>query len=410
MFYQRLLSFRNFYRTLLVFLSFFPFSLYASFIESTIGTAVVNDATATYYNPSALTLLKNPQIITLGTVSNFNSHFTGQVTQASTGFTQTGSSNAHTHYYLPSLYLGSPTNDKVFIGLAIVANNFNRDIQDTSILRYVQSGNSIQDIDIVPGIGVKINDCFSVGAGVNISHANFVLQPISGFPSFNIPDAQSRNTSSDTSWGGNLGFLIKPARWTLIGFNYRSAIGYQLTGKSVFEGNPGITSNNYHFKFWTPARSTLSINQFVTPKLGFIGTIQYIQWNILKNINIFNIATQIGARPVIIPEATAYFHLRNGWIFTLGNHYHVSPKWVVRFAASYAQSPGNSYYQISNGDNYILGVSTGYEITKHIILDGSYAYAFIKNQNIKINTGRNLVSGVNQGYRDSVSLKLTFYI
>src|SRR5689334_16900234 len=72
-------------------LLFFPLIARASFIESTIGTAVVDDATATYYNPSALTLLKKPQIITLGSLANFRSDFTGQAIQSSTGFTLSGS-------------------------------------------------------------------------------------------------------------------------------------------------------------------------------------------------------------------------------------------------------------------------------------------------------------------------------
>jgi len=41
---------------------FLPSSVHASFIESTVGTAVVNDATAAYHNPAALLLLKNSQL------------------------------------------------------------------------------------------------------------------------------------------------------------------------------------------------------------------------------------------------------------------------------------------------------------------------------------------------------------
>lgn len=387
-----------------------PLPAQASFIESTLGTAVVNDATATYYNPAALTLLKKPQIIALGSTSYYHAQFTGLAIQSGTGFTQSGTSNARTHYYLPSVYLGVPFTKKITAGLALIANDFNSDFEEHSILRYAQSKSHIQDIDLVPAIGFKITDCLSVGAGLNFSRANFLAQPISGLPSINIPDSQSRNENSGTSWGGDAGILLRPAAATLIGLNYRSAMTYHLSGTSTFNGNPRIVSNHYRSEYWTPARTVLSINHFVTRKLGLIGTIQYIQWNIFKDIQIQGIATQLGAQSVILPNATIHYHFHNTWLLTLGSIYQVTPAWVVRLAGSYNQAPANGNYQIANGDSIILGVSTGYRIFKNILLDGSYAHAFMKNKNIHITTGRNLINGVNQGALDSFSLKLTFDI
>src|SRR5438045_4040596 len=80
-----------------------PLAAHASFIETTMGTAVVNDATAIYYNPAALVLIKNPQIIPQGTFAYFHTRFSGQSTSLSTGITETGSSSSNTRYYSPSL-------------------------------------------------------------------------------------------------------------------------------------------------------------------------------------------------------------------------------------------------------------------------------------------------------------------
>jgi len=387
-------------------LTLFPLTLHASFIESTIGTAVVNDATAAYYNPAALTLLKNQQIIGLGSFSYLHTQFTGQSTQSITGFTQSGSSSAQTNYFLPSLYYGIPVTDKMIFGLAIVSNVFNRNVEENSILRYVQAGNSVKNVDFVPAVGIKFNELFSLGAGINLSYANFLLEPLSGFPSLNIPDSQSRNEVDATGLGADAGILLKPLQSTLIGFNYRSAITYRLSGTSTLATNPAITSNQYAFNFWTPARSVLSINQFVTPALAFIATVQRIQWSIFKNINIHGIATQIGPRAVILNASVPYY-LHNTWLLTLGTNYRLTPKWIVRVAGSYNQSPGNSSYQISTGNSYILGASVGYDLSKSITIDGSYAHAFIQNQSIHATTSLNMINGVNKGFINSFSLKLT---
>lgn len=369
------------------------------------GTAVVNDATAAYYNPAALVLLNNTQFIVLGSVGDLRTQFAGESTLRSRDITEAGSAGSRTNYYFPSIYLGMPATDRITLGLSVVANSANRDITENSILRYAQASNNIADLDIVPAVEFKINKFISLGAGVNLSYSNFHLKPITLFPRSNIGDSDSDNQADGTGIGANVGVLVKLAPTTIIGFNYRSVTNNQLSGKSVLNGVSQIVSNDYHFKLPTPARSILSINHFVTPKMGFIATVQRIQWSVFKNIDVYAIATPLGVANANVP-----YYLRDTWVLTLGNHYRVTPKWVVRVAGTYNQSPGNPNYQIINGDSVILGASTGYEITKHITIDAGYVHAFMKSQNIDITSNRILITGVNDGARDAFSLKLIFNI
>lgn len=384
-----------------------PVNIYASFIESSMGTAVLNDATSAYYNPAALILLKNPQLITLYTIGNFSSRFTGQTAQIIPKSIQSGSLTTQTNYELPSLYVGIPTASKFTFGFAIISNVINRELEGNSILRYAQSNSNIRGIDFVPAVEYKINKIASVGIGVNISHANFLLLPTSDFPDPNSPDSQSRNECRGNGLGGDIGFLINPNRCTVIGFNYRSAIAYHLTGTSILEGKTRLFSDHYGFTFWTPARKVLSINRLITENLGLIATLQRIDWGIFKQINIHGIATQIELQPIILDGAVPY-HFHDTWLLTVGSHYKVTPAWIVRLACTYNQSPESGRFQLSNGDSIIAGMSTSYEISKNIVIDASYAHVFIQNKNIDIMTNRDDVEGSTKGDGDSVSLKLTF--
>ena len=50
----------------------------------------------------------------------------------------------------------------------------------------------------------------------------------------------------------------------------------------------------------------------------------------------------------------------------------------------------------------------GYKISKNITIDGGYAHAFMQNENIHIMTDRNKITGIDSGFVNAFSLKLTF--
>lgn len=394
----------------LLILLFKSATAYASYIETTIGTAVVNDATAAYYNPAALTLLKNPQLIPLINDAQFRTEFSGKSTAVATHLTESGTSTSVTNFYSPTFYTGMPINEKMTIGFAVVSNFANRNPEEHSILRYTQASNNIQDYDLVPAIGIKINEYFALGANINFSQLDLHLHPLIGFPGSNIADSQSQNKSNGNGIGMSIGGLLSISSATLIGLNYRSVTKYSESGSSEVNGLIHVMSNNYHFNLRTPARTTLTISQSLTSALRLLTTIHRVQWSIIRNINVYNIATIAGITPTIVKNASIPQYLRDTWTFTLGAQYRFSPEWIIRAAGTFNQSPYSGQYQVSNGDSYVLGASVGYDINKIIKIDASYAYVFMQNQAINIDGNRFLINGTNKGSRDAVSLKLTVNI
>jgi long-chain fatty acid transport protein len=378
----------------------------ASFIEQTLGTAVVNDATAVYFNPAALTRLSN-QFIIQDTMARLRTQFSGSAQNIPSGITETGTTNSQSNFFLPSLYLSIPINDTFFGGFAVIVNDFNRDLDDRAVLRYLQSRNQTDNVDLVFALGIKINKFLSFGGNLNGSYAHLIQEPTLGIPRLNIPESRSLNESKANSLGGDFGILIKPGEKTALGFNYRSAITYHLNGSSTLAGSQSVFSNNYHFKYWTPARSVVSVSHFLNKQLGFIGTIQYLQWDIFKEAYIYNFVMQSDSQAFIVPQARVNYNFHNSWLLTLGTIYNVSTKWVVRVAATYNQSPSSGTFQIDTGDSLVIGSSMGYHLTKDLTIDCSYAHGFFQKANINIETERTIITGTNQGAHDAVSLKLT---
>ncbi|KTD73615.1 OmpP1/FadL family transporter [Legionella tucsonensis] len=382
--------------------------LHASFIEQTMGAAVVKDATAVYFNPAALTISPHQQLILLGTLAKAQFEFSGSAQKIPFGIIESGSTTYKSNFFLPSMYLSVPINERFVVGFAVVANDFNRELDNHPILRYILARNQTNNIDFIPALGIKNNQYLSIGGNINFTYAHLIQEPIAaGIARLNIPESRSLNDSQANSLGGDLGLLIKPGKKTVLGFNYRSAVTYNLQGSSTITGSQSISSDDYHFKYWTPARSVVTLSHFINDKLGFLGTVQYLQWNIFKEVSVYNFATQAASQVFIVPRARINYHFHNSWLLTLGTIYQVSPKWVVRVAGTYNQSPSNGRFQIGPGDSLITGFSMGYRLMNHLTVDFGYGHGFFKKEHIDIQTSQNIITGINEGAHDAISLKFT---
>lgn len=92
---------------------------------------------------------------------------------------------------------------------------------------------------------------------------------------------------------------------------------------------------------------------------------------------------------------------------TVGTIYNISSKWTIRIAGTYNQAPANGRLQIGSGDSWVVGSSMGYQLLKNLTINGSYGHGFFKKENINILTKQNIITGVNEGTHDAVTLKLT---
>ena len=136
--------------------------------------------------------------------------------------------------------------------------------------RYLNLKTAAVTADINPNIAYRLNDIFSIGAGVSAQYLR--LDVTSAIPQFVIfgpaaPDALYRFKADDWAFGFNLGALIELPGATRIGLTYRSRMDHRHQGQSDFTGaSPflGLISGPAAADVHLPANSGFSITKDVT--------------------------------------------------------------------------------------------------------------------------------------------------
>lgn len=342
-----------------------------------------DDLSAVHYNPAGMTLLEGTRIQATGTWVAVNAEYKGD----KTGATENGRKKGQ---LVPAGYIAHQVNDQVWLGLGLtvpygMGTDFGRDWEGAG------RGNKsmILTFDINPNVAWKINEKFSVGAGLSLQYAKAKL---------GMGDAKQGNNyyangtveGDSWAWGWNVGMLFQPIETVRLGLAYRSHIAHNAEGHSTVEfdeipGGPlaGVSGQTFvsdmKVRIKTPDTLTFSAAWDATQDLTLSATARWSKWSNFDTLSIENSNPAFG----MIHKSTIEVenHWDDTWFFSLGADYRLNDQWTVRGGVAYDQGPVDNAYRMAVIPD-----------TDRVWVAGGASYKF--NQNLTFDFGATYITGV----------------
>lgn len=367
------------------------------------------DASTAFYNPAGLVLIKNQQIVAgvvpIMTDFKFRGTVNTTVIAPLVGNPTTGdvptTVEGGTFNAVPNLHYASPLAKWAVFGFSIDAPfGLNINYGYPTNMRYALTQASLRVIDISPSIGIALTNKFSIGAGFDFERARGEFDSVATVPGTLFgatpPDTTSKNIGNSYANGYHLGALYQFTPETRIGISYQSKVSHHLKGNSRFTGPlanatgiafPGGVQgdNNLKATINLPATTAVSIFHTINPTWEVMGTVQYTQWSILRDVVLQNISGAVVSSITGLPVASNSIvvdipqHYRNTWNFSAGANYHVNEKVMLRGGLGYDQTPSKDAYRnviLPDASRIAVAFGLHYQANSSFGFDAGWTHLF----------------------------------
>lgn len=340
-------------------------------------TAGVNDPSAVYYNPAALSEVEGNQLLLTGSYINvINSvENSGHETSNRRAHNFTGSFFGNYHIPRSALTLG--------IGLYTPFGLMTS--YAPGFTRFAARETELKTYYLTPAVSWNPSKFFSVGGGVSFIHATAVLSRSLCFVS--VPggcgaEEKLRIADSANAYSYNAGVLMKPTDAVKIGFSYRGRADLHFDNaktkvKGVF--GPAKAKANVRPIPLPPVIDAGIFWQF-TPSWGAEFVYEYQRWSEFNDIKAsFSPALPPGISSFVLPRKW-----KNTNTLRLGSFYRLTKDWELRGGIGLEESPiPNKTLNpaIPGADLLTLNAGVGYKWEK-IFIDLGYQAVFYKTRKV----------------------------
>ena len=368
--------------------------------------ARADDPSAVAYNPAGITQIPGTatQMGLAVSMLNFD------LTRYDNGKTVSSSDQA---WPIPHFYLTHQLNDKWWFGIgAFTRYGLGSQFPDNWTARSANTplppempllSSGIKSVTLLsstinPNIAYKINDIWSVSAGVSYTWGYLSLNEQYnlnlGAMDMGVGHADARiHAENGYAFGYNFGLHARFNDQWSAGLTYRASEDMTFDGSARFrfsgEGRAlgqlkGLMQNcNADGKLSIPDVITLGVMYKPLPNLSFEGDVAYTVWSRYRNLT-------INMHSDTTPKFFEQKNWRDTWAFTFGVEYAPIDWLTLRAGFTYETSPlqdTNCYDYLvpSNGRNYYtLGAGFKYE---NWTLDLAYMYIDVRDINYKNRAG-----------------------
>ncbi|WP_116871431.1 OmpP1/FadL family transporter [Vibrio splendidus] len=249
-------------------------------------------------------------------------------------------------------------------------------------------------MQVNPSLSYKMNDQWSVGAGVQFSWAAFQQT------------TSMLTAKQDTDWayGYNLGVMYTPTDKLKLGASYRSKLEHEFNNEVKGLGD---VANSLSTDIALPEIIDFSASYALNSQLDLLASVQFHRWSAWDETVLDFGATDLGGVPIERDWDDV-------WKFAVGADYQLNSDWRLKAGFSYETSPQDDpsmqWVDLPVGEQYrySVGASTYWD---DILIDVFYEYADLGSVEME-RYGRfgqvNLLNGSFDGRIHFVGVSATF--
>ncbi len=351
-------------------------------------TAGVNDPSAVYYNPAALSEVDGNNLLATGSYINIiNSVENGGRTAR----------NQHDDNFLASVFANYhiPRSDFT-LGIGTyspfgLATEYEKDFT-----RFAAEQTLLKTIYVTPAASWHPSKYFSLGAGLSFVHASGVFSRslcfdflIDGCVTRGGPlEGRMRLTDTTNAFTYNIGVLLKPVDYLKFGFTYRARADLRFNNADVkFAGLFSSAVTNAQVRpIPLPPVIDAGIFWQINPSWGAEFVYEYTRWSEFARFN-----AKFSPAPTFLPLGVPLsgFSLPENWRNTstlrFGSFYTLNKNWEIRGGATVEQGPiPNKTLNpaIPGADLLALNGGLGYK-WQSFSVDLGYMAVFYKTRNVR---------------------------
>ena len=297
---------------------------------------------------------------------------------------------------LPALYYTQQVGEKWWLGLgAFTRFGLSNTYPDKGwTLSPSGKSGSLNHVGVVtytiqPTVAYQATDRFSVAAGVEIQYLNFTEKVRFGTPSTTYADLNLDGDSYSAS--GMIAFFYNANEKVNFGGSFRMRNDHSVRGPQKYDYvNPAVSpmfvqGGDFWGDITFPAQLALGASYKPTDKWLFEFNWTNIFWSCFKSVNIFfdNVPGKAGGGEDLLGTREGNMkEYQDSYRIGLGAEYTLNEKTKLRGSFIYDKSPLNDKFldvMLPADDRYIVGLGSGFDLGRNVLLDLSYNILFVQN-------------------------------
>ncbi|AYV37259.1 outer membrane protein transport protein [Aeromonas veronii] len=354
--------------------------------------AIADNASVLARNPAAMTTFDKMAVSVSGTYIKPDVDVDGAVYAGANKMAPASESGIAPAAFVPASYFIQPLNDQWAWGIGIFSNyGLSTEYSKTFPAGAGAGDTELMTFNINPNIAYRINEHFSVGAGINAVYGAAELNRYAGLLGPLNPPSQGGPLATDTrlahlkgdTWGfgWNVGTLYE------VNENHRFALTYRSQVDMSFDGDfQGLTSGNRtvdgNLKLDLPAQAEFAGYHRLSPQFAVHYSVNWTDWSAFQELK----ATSSQCAGGVCLQKDEKF--KDSTRYSIGGTWYINPAWEARMGFAYDNTPIEADYRslsIPDSDRIWYSAGATYHINTDMSVD--FGMAYLDGKEVDVNEG-----------------------